>query len=112
MYIISLSCYSIQGDERHAYRGDRTKDEIVGFGLRMSVPPVQHLDSRQDLRDVVSRDRLFFLYVGTQEGSLWVRTFALPVYIQFEMVSHVNCTFLLVKPDVILLRGRFFISRL
>lgn len=78
MNIVPLSCYSIQGDERHAYRGDRTKDEIVGFGLRMSVPPVQHLDSRQDLRDVLSRDRLFFLYVGTQEGSLWVRTFTLP----------------------------------
>ncbi|KAK3878946.1 hypothetical protein Pcinc_016485 [Petrolisthes cinctipes] len=61
----------IQGDERHMYRGDRTKDEIVGFGVRMSAPAVQHLDSHQDLHDTVTRDRLFFLYAGAQEGSLW-----------------------------------------
>lgn len=66
-------CYSIQGDRRHTFRGDRTNEDIVGFAVRMAAPPVQHLASQHELIGLTERPgHLFFLYAGIQEGPLWV----------------------------------------
>lgn len=55
------------------YHGDRTREEIVKFALRLSGPPVQEITKSQSF-DTIKRDRdLYFLYVGDKAGVLWVR---------------------------------------
>lgn len=55
------------------YHGDRTRDEIVKFALRVSGPPVQEITKTQSF-DTIKRERdLYFLYVGERSGPLWVR---------------------------------------
>ncbi|XP_076041634.1 protein disulfide-isomerase TMX3-like isoform X2 [Oratosquilla oratoria] len=61
----------IQGDTRHTYRGDRTRDDIVGYALRMANPPVQPLSTYHHLKDTINQGHLFFLYAGMKEGQLW-----------------------------------------
>ncbi|XP_066959034.1 protein disulfide-isomerase TMX3 isoform X2 [Macrobrachium rosenbergii] len=61
----------VKGDERHSYKGDRVKEEIVGYAIRMSSPPVQLIASPQHLRDTISHGDLFFTFVGNKEGHLW-----------------------------------------
>lgn len=55
------------------YHGDRTRDEIVKFALRVSGPPVQEITKTQSF-DTIKKERdLYFLYVGERSGSLWVK---------------------------------------
>ncbi|XP_068222319.1 protein disulfide-isomerase TMX3 isoform X2 [Palaemon carinicauda] len=61
----------VKGDERHTYKGERAKEDIVGYTIRMSRSPVQTLASPQHLRDTVAQGDLFFTFVGTREGHLW-----------------------------------------
>ena len=76
----SYTC-SIQGDTRHSFTGDRTKDDIVGFAVRMAAPPVQHLASQHELQALRERSaHLFFLYAGNQDNHLWV---CFKIYILF-----------------------------
>lgn len=56
------------------YYGDRTRDEIVKFALRLSGPPVQEITKSQSF-DTIKRERdLYFLYVGGKSGVFWVST--------------------------------------
>ncbi|KAG0712338.1 Protein disulfide-isomerase TMX3 [Chionoecetes opilio] len=62
----------VQGDTRHTFIGDRTKEDIVGFAVRMAAPPVQRLAGHHQLAPLTQRPQhLFFIYVGTEEGHLW-----------------------------------------
>ncbi|KRT79210.1 Thioredoxin [Oryctes borbonicus] len=61
----------IKGEEEHTFLGDRTKQDIVNFALRMSGPPVQELTRADSLTTIKGQNHLFFMYVGTQEGPLW-----------------------------------------
>ncbi|XP_071545582.1 protein disulfide-isomerase TMX3 isoform X2 [Panulirus ornatus] len=61
----------VKGETRHIYKGDRVKEDIVGYAIRMAAPPVQHVQSYRHLKDVIDKGDLFFLYVGNQEGDLW-----------------------------------------
>lgn len=67
--------YSLKGDQKYVYEGDRTRDEIVKFALRLSGPPVQEITKTQSF-DTIKKERdLYFLYVGDKSGVLWVNSF-------------------------------------
>lgn len=63
----------MKGDSLYAYKGDRAKEEIVNFALRMSSPPVQQITRSESLETVKQANSLLFVYVGEQDGALWVR---------------------------------------
>uniref|UniRef100_A0A348G611 Protein disulfideisomerase 3 n=1 Tax=Odontomachus monticola TaxID=613454 RepID=A0A348G611_ODOMO len=61
----------LKGEQEFMYHGDRTRDEIVKFALRLSGPPVQEITKTQSF-DTIKRERdLYFLYVGDRSGVLW-----------------------------------------
>lgn len=63
---------SLKGEQQFTYNGDRTKEEIVKFALRLNGPPVQEIKKTESF-DTIKRDRgLYFLYVGERSSPLWV----------------------------------------
>lgn len=62
---------SIKSDDDHTFHGDRTKEDIVNFALRMAGPPVQQITKPETMDSLKAHNSLFFMYVGPQEGSLW-----------------------------------------
>lgn len=63
---------SLKDDQKYMYEGDRTREEIVKFALRLSGPAVQEITKTQSF-DTIKRERdLYFLYVGDKSGVLWV----------------------------------------
>jgi len=75
-----FSIYSLKDDHEYTYHGDRTRDEIVKFALRLSGPPVQEI-TRSESFDIIKKDRnLYFLYVGDRSGLLWVNKFSFQFY--------------------------------
>ncbi|KAJ8686515.1 hypothetical protein QAD02_022309 [Eretmocerus hayati] len=61
----------LKGDEQFVYNGDRTRDELVKFALRLSGPPVQEVTKTVSF-DTLKKERdLYFLYVGARTGVLW-----------------------------------------
>lgn len=61
----------LKGDQQFTYDGDRTKDELVKFAMRLSGPTVQEITRTQSF-DTIKNDRdLYFLYVGDKIGHLW-----------------------------------------
>uniref|UniRef100_A0A6B2EAM9 Putative disulfide-isomerase txndc10 n=1 Tax=Phlebotomus kandelakii TaxID=1109342 RepID=A0A6B2EAM9_9DIPT len=53
------------------YNGERSKEELIHFVMRMSGPPVQ-LVTRTDSVDMLKASHpIFFSFVGRQEGLLW-----------------------------------------
>lgn len=62
----------LKGDEAtHTYHGDRTKEEIINFAMRVSGPPVQPITRSESLDHLKANNPLFFVYVGEYEGPLW-----------------------------------------
>ncbi|XP_053594639.1 protein disulfide-isomerase TMX3 [Microplitis demolitor] len=61
----------LKGDQHFTYNGDRTKEEIVKFALRLSGPPVQEITKRQSFDTIKNQHDLYFLYVGEKFGPLW-----------------------------------------
>ncbi|KAL7291385.1 protein disulfide-isomerase TMX3 [Trichogramma pretiosum] len=60
-----------KGDQQFVYNGDRTRDEIVKFALRLSGPVVQEV-TRTTSFDTLKKDReVYFLYVGERSGMIW-----------------------------------------
>lgn len=67
--------YSLKGDQKYVYEGDRTREEIVKFALRLNGPPVQEITKTQSF-DTIKKERdLYFLYVGNRSGVFWVNYF-------------------------------------
>ncbi|XP_017863895.1 PREDICTED: protein disulfide-isomerase TMX3 [Drosophila arizonae] len=61
----------IKGNMEFNYNGDRSKDELVDYALRMSGPPVQ-LVTRTDSVDMLKGSHtIFFMFVGPQQGVVW-----------------------------------------
>lgn len=77
-----LFYYSIKGEEDHTFHGDRTKDDIVNFALRMSGPPVREITRSDSMIDIKSKNQLFFMYVGNQNSLLWDAFYAVAVQMQ------------------------------
>nr|CAD7429627.1 unnamed protein product [Timema monikensis] len=65
------SCFSLKGDIRYPFKGDRTLDEIVNFATRLSGPPIQTITREESLDNIKNSHSLFFIYVGEQNGPLW-----------------------------------------
>ncbi|CAH2039559.1 unnamed protein product, partial [Iphiclides podalirius] len=66
----------IKGSFLHQYNGEREKEEMVNYAMRMAQPAIQrvtHADSMEYLKET---HNIFFGYVGKQQGPLW-ETFTL-----------------------------------
>ncbi|CAB3251724.1 unnamed protein product [Arctia plantaginis] len=61
----------IKGSFRHEYVGERQKDEMVNYAMRMSQPAVQRLSAVDSLSDLKDSHSVFFGYIGKQQGPLW-----------------------------------------
>lgn len=61
----------IKPDGDYIFHGDRTKEDIVNFAIRMAGPPVQEVTRSESLTNIKNMNQLFFMYVGSQEGPLW-----------------------------------------
>lgn len=66
----------MKGDVVHAYRGERTREEIVKYAKRMNASPINELYEEEELQDVLSKEEVIFGYVGEREGPLWVCHFS------------------------------------
>lgn len=61
----------IKGNAEYTYTGDRTRDDLVDYALRMSGPPVQ-LVTRPESVDLLKESHLlFFMFIGPQNGIIW-----------------------------------------
>lgn len=63
--------YSIKPNDDITYNGDKTKEDIINFAIRMAGPPVQEVTRAESLANLKNMNQLFFMYVGYQEGPLW-----------------------------------------
>lgn len=63
---------SIKGSFLHEYQGEREKEEMVNYALRMSQSAVQRLTHADGLGDLKELHPVFFGFVGKQQGSVWV----------------------------------------
>ncbi|CAO1300067.1 unnamed protein product [Diamesa hyperborea] len=61
----------VRGNNEYTYNGDRTKDELVHFVMRMSGPPVQQVTRPESFEILKTNNPIFFTYVGKQGGNLW-----------------------------------------
>lgn len=61
----------IKGSFYHEYAGERQKDEMVNYAMRMSQPAVQSLSQADTLSDLKDSHPVFFGYIGKQQGPLW-----------------------------------------
>jgi thioredoxin domain-containing protein 10 len=75
-----FSIYSLKDDQEYIYHGDRTRDEIVKFALRLSGPPVQEITKPESFNTIKKDRNLYFLYVGDRSGFLWVNKFSFQFY--------------------------------
>lgn len=62
----------MKGEQNFTYHGDRTKDEIANFALRVSGPPVQEITKSHSFETIKKERDLYFLYVGDRSGPFWV----------------------------------------
>jgi len=62
----------MKGEEVFTFQGDRTKQDIVDFALRVSGPPVQRITRTESINNLRKGISLFFVYIGAYEGVLWV----------------------------------------
>ncbi|XP_019875387.1 protein disulfide-isomerase TMX3 isoform X2 [Aethina tumida] len=61
----------IKPNDDITYNGDKTKEDIINFAIRMAGPPVQEVTRAESLANLKNMNQLFFMYVGYQEGPLW-----------------------------------------
>ncbi|XP_055843944.1 protein disulfide-isomerase TMX3 [Episyrphus balteatus] len=61
----------IKGNMEFTYSGDRTKEDLVDYALRMSGPPVQLVTRTESVDMLKDAHTLFFMFVGQQEGVVW-----------------------------------------
>lgn len=74
---INYSHFSVRGEHEYIYSGDRIKEELVLFVLRLSGPPVQQVTMVDSIDTLKTNNPIFFTYIGKQEGSLWDNYYAI-----------------------------------
>ena len=47
--------FSLKGESVYQYEGDRTRDDIVNFALRLVGPSVNQIESKEDFEDAKSK---------------------------------------------------------
>ncbi|GAB0086539.1 protein disulfide-isomerase TMX3 [Sergentomyia squamirostris] len=55
----------------YVFTGERSKEELIHFVMRMSGPPVQLVTRTESVEMLKSTHPIFFSFVGRQEGLLW-----------------------------------------
>ncbi|XP_067645832.1 protein disulfide-isomerase TMX3 [Eurosta solidaginis] len=66
----------IKGNMKYIYNGDRNKEELVDYALRMSGPPVQLVTRPESVDMLKGSHTIFFMFIGPQEGILWESFYA------------------------------------
>ncbi|CAH0729822.1 unnamed protein product, partial [Brenthis ino] len=61
----------IKGEYWHEYSGERVKDDMVNYAMRMAQPAVQRVSHADSLGYLKENHNVFFGYVGKQQGLLW-----------------------------------------
>ena len=61
----------MKGESSYQYEGDRTRDDIVNFALRLIGPSVNKIESKEDFEIAKTRSELFFLFAGETAGREW-----------------------------------------
>lgn len=61
----------IKGQQHHEYLGEREKEEMVAYAMRMSQPAVQMLSPTDSIGYLKESHPVFFGYVGKPQGPLW-----------------------------------------
>ena len=61
----------MKGESAFQYEGDRTRDDIVNFALRLVGPSVNKIESKEDFEIAKKRSELFFVFAGETEGREW-----------------------------------------
>lgn len=61
----------LKGNFRHEYNGERTKDEMVNYAIRMSQPPIQSVSHTDSMEYLKEKHPIYFVYLGNPTGYLW-----------------------------------------
>jgi len=61
----------MKGDSIFTYEGDRTREDLVNFALRLMGPSVTQIENKKDFEMAKKRSELFFLFAGENEGTEW-----------------------------------------
>lgn len=61
----------MRGNNEYTFNGDRTKDELIHFAMRMSGKPVQQVTRAESFEILKTNNPIFFTYIGKQDGTLW-----------------------------------------
>ncbi|KAI8426202.1 hypothetical protein MSG28_005132 [Choristoneura fumiferana] len=69
--VAKVDCTSIKGSHHHEYNGERMKDDMVNYAVRMSQPAVQRVTQADSFGYLKETHPIFFGFVGKQQGPLW-----------------------------------------
>ncbi|CAG9561276.1 unnamed protein product [Danaus chrysippus] len=61
----------IKGPFWHEYSGEREKEEMVNYAMRMAQPAVQVVSHTESFAYLKDSHNVFFGYIGKQQGPLW-----------------------------------------
>ncbi|CAG4947443.1 unnamed protein product [Parnassius apollo] len=61
----------IKGSYQHVYNGEREKDEMINYAMRMAQPAIQRVTHADSIGYLKETHNIFFGYVGKQQGPLW-----------------------------------------
>ncbi|KAG6444841.1 protein disulfide-isomerase TMX3 [Manduca sexta] len=61
----------IKGTFQHEYKGERAKEDMVHYAMRMSQPAIQRVSHADSLGYLKEAHSVFFGFVGKQHGPLW-----------------------------------------
>ena len=63
----------MKNGETFHYKGERSRENLVDYAERMALPPIQMIDDSTIMKDKIKSGQNFFLYVGDNTGTTWVR---------------------------------------
>lgn len=61
----------LKGSFQHEYTGDRVKEDLINYAMRMSQPAVQRISRGNSIEYLKESHPVFFGFIGKQEGLLW-----------------------------------------
>uniref|UniRef100_T1GC08 Thioredoxin domain-containing protein n=1 Tax=Megaselia scalaris TaxID=36166 RepID=T1GC08_MEGSC len=71
-----------KGNQEFVYNGDRTKEDLVDYSLRMSSPAIQLVTRVESIDMLKTSHKSFFLFVGEQIGTVWTTFFDVAEFYQ------------------------------
>ncbi|XP_050675215.1 protein disulfide-isomerase TMX3-like isoform X2 [Leptidea sinapis] len=61
----------IKGSNMHIYNGERVKEDMVNYAMRMAQPPIQKVSYADSIGNLKEIHEIFFGYIGEHHGILW-----------------------------------------